>query len=157
KLAKIRGLEKSHPHLTKWRMEMTRWGLGPMHEDTGIGTVAAANRMADFGIDPWWMSHEPWVVPEPFTPEAGELWSKDDIDQWIAGVQRISDEAYSNPEIVLTAPHNQPVAQVKGDWMEDPDKWAMTWRAYVRKHLGGQSASAGGSAEAAVASPETRG
>ena len=29
--------------------------------------------MADYGIDPWWMSHEPWVVPEPFTPEAGEM------------------------------------------------------------------------------------
>ena len=153
KLGQIRGLEKSHPDFPQWRMEMTRWGLGPMQQETGIGTVAAANRMADFGIDPWWMSHEPWVVPEPFTPEAGELWSKEDLDQWIAAVQRISDEAYSNPEIVLTAPHNQPIAQVKGDWMEDPEKWAMTWRAYVRKHLKPRHGAA--RSRAAVAGPET--
>ena len=64
-------------------MEMTRWGLGPLKEETGIGTVEVANRMADYGIDPYWMSHEPWVVPEPFTPEAGEMYGKEDIDAWI--------------------------------------------------------------------------
>jgi glycine dehydrogenase subunit 2 len=157
KLGEIRGLEKSHPQFSKWRMEMTRWGLGPMQQDTGVGTVEAANRMADFGIDPWWMSHEPWVVPEPFTPEAGELWSKEDLDQWVAAVQRISDEAYSDPEVVLTAPHNQPIARVKGDWMEDPDKWAMTWRAYVRKHLDGDKEEDAAREDAVVAAPLARG
>ena len=78
-------------------MEMTRWGLGKLKEDTGIGTVEVANRMADYGIDPWWMSHEPWVVPEPFTPEAGEMYSKEDIDKWIAVVARIVREAYETP------------------------------------------------------------
>ena len=80
KLAKIRGLSRSHPANRKWRMEMTRWSSGNLKKDTGIGTVEVANRMADYGIDPWWMSHEPWVVAEPFTPEAGEMYSKEDID-----------------------------------------------------------------------------
>ncbi len=73
----------SNPDVTARRMEMTRWSLGPLTEETGVGTVDFANRMADYGIDPWWMSHEPWIVAEPFTPEAGELWSKEDIDLWI--------------------------------------------------------------------------
>ena len=47
-----------------------------------------ANRMADYGVDAYWMSHEPWVVPEPFTPEAGEMWSKEDIDYWMAVMSR---------------------------------------------------------------------
>ena len=115
-------------------MEMTRWGLGQMQEDTGVGTMDVANRMADFGIDPYWMSHEPWVVPEPFTPEAGEMYSKEDIDSWIDVIRQISDEAYSEPETVKSAPHRQAIKQVKGDVFEDPDKWAMTWRAYQRKH-----------------------
>ena len=68
---------------------MTRWGLGPLKEETGVGTVDVANRMADYGVDPWWMSHEPWVVPEPFTPEAGEMYGKEDLDYWIAVVERI--------------------------------------------------------------------
>ncbi|WP_112322800.1 aminomethyl-transferring glycine dehydrogenase subunit GcvPB [Oceanibium sediminis] len=136
KLAEIPGLAISNPDVTQRRMEMTRWSLGPLTEETGVGTADFANRMADYGIDPWWMSHEPWIVPEPFTPEAGELWSKEDIDHWIAVVAQIAQEARENPELVKTAPHNQPVAQLKGDAFEDPEKWAMTWRAYKRKVAG---------------------
>lgn len=133
KLGEIPGLKRSHAQNNTHRMEMTRWSLGPIAEETGIGTVDFANRMADYGIDPWWMSHEPWIVPEPFTPEAGELWSKEDIDQWVAVVAQIAREARETPELVKSAPHNQPIAQVKGDVFDDPRKWAMTWRAYRRK------------------------
>ncbi len=133
RLSQIPGLAKSNPAITQHRMEMTRWSLGPLTEETGIGTVDFANRMADYGIDPWWMSHEPWIVAEPFTPEAGELWSKEDIDRWIDVVAQIAQEARTNPELVKSAPHNQPIAQVKGDVFEDPAKWAMTWRAFQRK------------------------
>jgi len=132
-LGQIRGVAISHPGFNRWRMEMTRWGLGPMKAETGIGTVEVANRMADYGIDPWWMSHEPWTVPEPFTPEAGELWSKEDLDTWIAVLARISAEAYSDPDLVKTAPHRQAIKQLQGDALEDPERWAMTWRAYRRK------------------------
>ena len=133
-LETIRGVEKSHPHIKGWRTEMTRWGLGPMKEETGVTVFDVQNRMVDFGIDAFWLSHEPWVVPEPFTPEAGEMYSKEDLDYWIAVIRQISDEAYSNPEVVKTAPHNQSIHQIKGDALEDPDRWAMTWRAYKRKN-----------------------
>ncbi len=134
KLGEIPGLAISHPDIGARRMEMTRWSLAPLTAETGVGTVDFANRMADYGIDPWWMSHEPWIVPEPFTPEAGELWSKEDIDHWIAVVAQIAKEARETPDLVKTAPHNQPIAQVLGDAFEDPAKWAMTWRAHLRKH-----------------------
>ena len=133
KLAEIPGLTRSHAEKSFHRMEMTRWSLGKIAEETGVGTVDFANRMADYGIDPWWMSHEPWILPEPFTPEAGELWSKEDIDQWVAVVAQIAKEARETPELVKSAPHNQPIAQVKGGAFDDPGKWAMTWRAYQRK------------------------
>jgi len=133
RLSKIPGLAKSNPDVGAHRMEMTRWSLAPLFEETGIGTVDFANRMADYGIDPWWMSHEPWIVAEPFTPEAGELWSKEDIDLWIDVVAQIVEEARTNPEMVKSAPHNQPVSQLKGEVFEDPTQWAMTWRAYKRK------------------------
>jgi glycine dehydrogenase subunit 2 len=133
KLARIPGLAKSHPDNRRWRMEMTRWGLGPLKEETGIGTVEVANRMADYGVDPWWMSHEPWVVPEPFTPEAGEMYGKEDLDYWIAVVERICEEARRDPDLVRSAPHRQPIAQIDGAGLDDPARWAMTWRAYRRK------------------------
>ncbi|MFO0995876.1 MAG: aminomethyl-transferring glycine dehydrogenase subunit GcvPB [Alphaproteobacteria bacterium] len=135
KLLAIRGVTKSNPNVKKWRMEMTRYSLGTMKEETGIGVLDVQNRMVDFGIDAFWLSHEPWIVPEPFTPEAGELWSKEDIDHWIAVLARISDEAYTNPEIVKSAPHNQAIHKLKTEALEDPDRWAMTWRAHRRKNL----------------------
>src|SRR5947208_6434422 len=118
-------------------MEMTRWGLAPLKEETGIGTVEVANRMADYGVDPYWMSHEPWVVPEPFTPEAGEMYSKEDLDRWIAVIAAIVKEAHDDPALVKSAPHNQPIHQIKSGPLEDPGSWAMTWRAYQRKHGSG--------------------
>ncbi len=134
KLGRIKGLARSNPGVDAWRMEMTRWGFGPLKASTGVTTADVANRMADYGIDPFWMSHEPWVVPEPFAPEAGEMYSREDLDRWIAVIEAIVKEAYDNPELVKTAPHRQPIHQIKGAPLEDPERWAMTWRAYRRKH-----------------------
>lgn len=133
RLSRISGLAQSNPQVAGPRVEMTRWSLGPLHEETGIGTVEIANRMADYGIDPWWMSHEPWIVPQPFTPEAGELWSKEDLDLWIDVLAKIVEEARETPDLLRTAPHNQPIAQVDGSVFDDPARWAMTWRAFQRK------------------------
>jgi glycine dehydrogenase subunit 2 len=134
RLSEIRGLAKSNPANAMWRMEMTRWGLGPLKEETGVGTLHVQNRMTDFGIDAYWLSHEPWVVPEPFTPEAGEMYGKEDIDLWVDVLAHVCAEAYSDPEIVKTAPHNQAIRQLDGTGLDDPARWATTWRAYRRKH-----------------------
>jgi len=79
RLLGIRGVTKSQPHLTKRRLEMTRYSLETLTEETGVTVLDVENRMVDFGVDAFWTSHEPWLVPEPFTPEAGETWSKEDI------------------------------------------------------------------------------
>ena len=133
KLLGIRGVTRSHPDDESWRMEMTRFSLGQLFEDTGVAVTDVQNRMVDYGIDAFWLSHEPWVVPQPFTPEAGEMWSKEDIDYWIAVLERISDEAYASPDIVKSAPHNQAIHQLDAESLEDPERWAMTWRSYKRK------------------------
>jgi len=44
------------------------------------------------------MSHHPWIVPEPFTPEPCETYSKEDIDYWAAGDEDHSDDAYESPQ-----------------------------------------------------------
>ncbi|WP_431283391.1 aminomethyl-transferring glycine dehydrogenase subunit GcvPB [Humitalea sp. 24SJ18S-53] len=132
-LAAIRGVALSNPDVTAPRMEMTRYGLGPLKQDTGLGVVEVGNRMTDYGVDAPWLSHEPWVVPEPFTPEAGELWSKEDIDTWVAVVAKVCDEAYTTPDIVRDAPHNAAIGKIDAEACEDPARWATTWRAFQRK------------------------
>ena len=98
------------------------------------GTLDVQNRMVDFGVDAYWLSNEPWVVPEPFTPEAGEMYGKEDLDYWIDTIAHIAEEARTEPHRVKSAPYNQAIAQLRPDWLEDPARWAMTWRAYMKKH-----------------------
>jgi glycine dehydrogenase subunit 2 len=133
RLLEIPGVSKSQPHLTAPRLEMTRYSLEAMERDTGITVVDVQNRMVDFGIDAFWLSHEPWLVPQPFTPEAGEMWSKEDIDEWIDVLAHVVEEAYTDPELVRTAPHNQAIAKLDSTDLNDPANWATTWRAYRRK------------------------
>ncbi len=133
RLLKIPGITKSHPKIDGPRMEMTRYSIEKVTAETGVTVHDLSNRMVDFGIDAPWLAHHPWLVPEPFTPEAGENYSKEDIDYWIDVVEEIIREAYENPEIVKTAPHRQAIGKIDEKLLEDPDHWAMTWRAYLRK------------------------
>ncbi len=132
-LLTLRGVNRSHPDQTSPRLEMTRYSLGILFEDTGVSAVDVQNRMADFGIDAFWLSQEPWIVPQPFTPEAGEMWSREDIDYWIDVLAHVIDEAYRDPERVRSAPHNQVVAKLSDRDINDPANWATTWAAWQRK------------------------
>lgn len=133
RLLAIRGITRSNPQVDAYRLEMTRYSLETLRRDTGVTAVAVQNRMTDFGIDAFWLSHEPWLVPEPFTPEAGEMYSKEDLDYWIDVLARVCEEAYTDPETVKSAPHNQAIHKIDHAALEDPARWAMTWRAYRRK------------------------
>jgi glycine dehydrogenase subunit 2 len=133
RLLQVRGVERSHPQLGVPRLEMTRFTMQQVTLDTGVTVFDVQNRMVDFGVDAFWLAHEPWLLPEPFTPEAGELWSKEDIDLWIDVLAHVIDEAYTDPEIVKTAPHNHPIHQVDGSRVNEPEHWATTWRAHRRK------------------------
>lgn len=133
RLLAIPGVTKSYPHLTKHRLEMTRYSLGEYTEETGITAVDVQNRMADFGIDAMWLSHEPWIVPEPFTPEAGESWSLEEIDSWIDVLAHVLEEGRQDPDMVKSAPHRQVAGQLDPSTLDDPAAWATTWRAYQAK------------------------
>jgi glycine dehydrogenase subunit 2 len=134
KLLKIRGVtlpwNESHPR----RMQEARFSLQKMKEETGIGVDGLNRRIVDFGIQRCFSAHEPEIVPEPFTPEPPESNSLEDIDKFAWAIQQISDEAYSNPQIVQEAPHNCAIARVDSSPSKDPKKWALTWRAYLKKH-----------------------
>ncbi|MGA8905025.1 MAG: aminomethyl-transferring glycine dehydrogenase subunit GcvPB, partial [Candidatus Bathyarchaeia archaeon] len=131
KLLTIPGVTK--PYNTDKRLDQIRYSLEKLREETGVGAQDVIRRVVDYGVQSYWLSHHPWVVPEPFTPEPCETYSKTDIDYWVAVLAEISKEAYSNPELVKTAPHNSSIARIPDANLEDPAKLAMTWRAYLRK------------------------
>ena len=117
----------------KFRLEQTRYSWEKLTEDTGVETLDIQRRMVDYGLQSFFMSHHPWIVPEPFTPEFCESYSVDDMEYWAAALKQISDEAYTNPEIIKTSPHNAPIHVANYEGLDDPNKWAMTWRAYLKK------------------------
>jgi glycine dehydrogenase subunit 2 len=103
KIRKIRGADAPYAKGRR-RIEQVRYSWDKLYKDTGVTTEDIAYRMADFGMH-LWSSHHPFIVPQPFTIEPTESYSQDELDEYIAVLHRISDEAYSQPELVKTAPH----------------------------------------------------
>jgi glycine dehydrogenase subunit 2 len=116
----------------KRRIEQVRYSWEQLSADTGVHSEEIGLRVADFGTH-YWTSHHPFVVPEPMTLEPTESYSKADLDEYASILKHIAEEAYSNPEVIKTAPHNSTVHKTDHDILDDPESWAVTWRAYLRK------------------------
>ena len=116
----------------KRRIEQVRYSWEQLSNDTGVHSEEIGYRAADFGTH-YWTSHHPYVVPEPMTLEPTESYSRSDLDEYAAMLKYIADEAYSNPDLVKTAPHNSTVHRTVQEPFDDPHEWAVTWRAYLRK------------------------
>ncbi len=131
KVLQIKGVSAPYAE-GKRRIEQVRYSWEELTEDTGVRSEEAGLRAADFGLH-YWTSHHPWIVPEPCTLEPTESYSKSDLDEYVEVLRHVSNEAYSNPEIVKTAPHNSSIHKIDHGPLDDPSQWAVTWRAYKRK------------------------
>ena len=131
KIKKIKGAEAPYA-AGHHRIEQVRYSWEKLQRDTGVTTEDVTCRLADFGFH-LWSSHHPFVVPEPFSIEPTESYSKDELDEYLEGLKQVSAEAYSNPEFVKNAPYRSVVHKIDHSTLDDPDKWAITWRAYLKK------------------------
>ena len=129
---KIKGV--SMPYAKgKRRIEQVRYSWEKLHKDTGISSEQMEVRVVDFGTH-YWTSHHPFVVPEPMTLEPTESYSQADLDEYVEILRQVAHEAYETPDVVRTAPHNSVVHQNLNEPYDDSEQWAVTWRAYQRKH-----------------------
>jgi glycine dehydrogenase subunit 2 len=120
--------------LGKRRIEQVRYSWEELTRETGVHSEDLGIRAADFGTH-YWTSHHPFVVAEPMTLEPTEAYSKDDLDEYAAILGAIAQEAYVSPEVVKTAPHRSTIHRIDESSFDDPERWAITWRAYRRKYL----------------------
>ncbi len=116
----------------KRRIEQVRYSWETLAQETGVHSEELGIRAADFGIH-YWTSHHPFVVPEPVTLEPTETASRDDLDEYVAILRHVAEEARTDPEMVKSAPHNSTIHQIEHEPLDDPSQWAMTWRAYQKK------------------------
>ena len=70
------------------------------------------------------------------TLEPSESYSRADLDEYAEIIAEVAREAYQTPETVTSAPHRSTVHQLDQAPHDDPDRWALTWRAYQRKRNG---------------------
>lgn len=114
------------------RVEQVRYTIEKLAADTGVTSGDIQRRMMDFGMH-YWTSHHPYHIPEPITLEPTETPSKKDLDEYIETLKHVFREAYETPEVIKTAPHRSVCHQVDASPSDDPERWAVTWRAYLRK------------------------
>lgn len=117
------------------RVEQVRYSWQKLKEDTGFGTADVSRRIPDFGTH-YWSSHEPWVIPEPFTIEPSESYSREDLDTYCDVLKEIARECYEEREVIRAAPLNSTVHHTSHDYFDDPDRWALSWRNYRQKYTG---------------------
>lgn len=115
------------------RIEQVRYSWEELFEETGVTSEEIGVRAADHGMH-YWTSHHPYVVPQPFTLEPTESYSKAELDEYVAVLADVAREAREDAATVRTAPHRQSVHRTHHDDLDDPDRWAPTWRAYRRKY-----------------------
>lgn len=131
KMLEIRGVSAPYAR-GKRRIEQVRYSWEELSRETGVHSEEIGLRAADFGVH-YWTSHHPFVVPEPCTLEPTESYSKDELDEYVAILAHVAEEARTDPDLVKTAPHNSTIHTIDHSPLDDPAQWAMTWRAYRRK------------------------
>ncbi len=132
-LKEVKGVGISFPK-TKSRVSQARYTFKKLAEDTGVTVEDVARRVADFGFH-LWLSHHPWIIPEPFTIEPTESYSKDDLNEYVEALKAVAQEAYEDPEKVKNAPYQSVIHKIANvSMLEDPEKWAPTWKVYLRNY-----------------------
>jgi glycine dehydrogenase subunit 2 len=115
------------------RLDQIRYSWAELTAETGVASDDIVRRTTDYGLQPFYTSHAPMLVPEPMTLEPTEMVSRADLDELAAVLGAIAEEARTTPDVVRSAPHRGPIAILDEHAADDPERWAMTWRALVRK------------------------
>jgi len=137
-LLDIKGVSKPYAE-GKIRLDQIRYSLEKLTKDTGVTTEDVNRRVIDYGIQSYWESHHPHIVPEPFTPEPCESYSLHDIEYWAVVMEQVCKEAYSSPELVKSAPHRGIIPEIDDSVLFEDSLSAVTYKQYKKMQSKKQS------------------
>ncbi|MEL7648876.1 MAG: aminomethyl-transferring glycine dehydrogenase subunit GcvPB [Sedimentibacter sp.] len=80
-------------------------------KNSGVSTLDIAKRLLDFGFHPPTI-YFPLIVSEAMMIEPTESETKETLDEFIAVMRQIADEAENDPELVKTAPHTTVISRL---------------------------------------------
>jgi glycine dehydrogenase subunit 2 len=132
KLKEIRGLTLPYDS-EKPRKHECVLSAKPLKTETGVSTLNIAKRMLDYGLHAPTI-YFPLIVEEALMVEPTETFEKEELDRFADTMRKICEEAYSNPENVLKAPHNTAVSRLDEVKASHPRTMALSWRMYLKKN-----------------------
>ena len=119
------------PDPEKPRKHETVISAAPMLNDTGVSALYVSKKLLDYGLHAP-TTYFPLIVPEALMIEPTESEPVEALDAFIAAMKEINDLAYSNPDEVLSAPHNTAVSKVNEARAAHPKTICLSWRRYCQ-------------------------
>lgn len=131
KLEKIKGLALPYGKDKPKKHECV-FSAKPLKKATGVSASDIAKRLLDYGLHAPTIYFPP-IVDEALMIEPTEAFEKEELDRFVEAVREICKEAYTNPEIVLQAPHNTAVSRLDEAKASHLKTMALSWRMYLKK------------------------
>jgi glycine dehydrogenase subunit 2 len=82
-----------------------------LKRDHGVNALDVAKRLMDYGFHPPTI-YFPLIVPEALMIEPTETEPKETLDAFCEAMEKIAEEAASDPEMLKEAPHRRPVRRL---------------------------------------------
>jgi len=133
KLSRIRGFELPYAKGRPRKHECV-FSVKPMYKETGVRAMDVAKRLLDHGFHSP-TTYFPSIVDEALMIEPTESTDKEELDRFIEALKNISDEAYSNPDLVKNAPHNAAVTRLDEAKGSHPKTMALSWRMHQNRNV----------------------
>ena len=132
KLKEIKGLtfpygsEKPRKHECVFSAKLLK-------SETGVSALDIAKRLLDYGLHAPTI-YFPIIVDEALMIEPTETFEKEELDRFVEAMRKICEEAYTNPKVVLEAPHNTAISRLDEVKASHPKTTTLSWRMYLKKN-----------------------
>lgn len=130
KLKDERGYELTYDP-NKPRKHEAVLSAAPMLNDTGVSALYVSKKLLDYGLHAP-TTYFPLIVPEALMIEPTESEPVESLDAFIAAMKEIDNLAYTNPDEVLSAPHNTAVTKIDEARAAHPKTICLSWRRFCQ-------------------------
>ncbi|MEM2118139.1 MAG: aminomethyl-transferring glycine dehydrogenase subunit GcvPB [Candidatus Bathyarchaeia archaeon] len=131
KLKEIKGLTLPYDS-EKPRKHECVFSAKTLKNETGVSALNVAKRLLDYGIHAPTI-YFPMIVDEALMIEPTETVEKEMLDHFAEVMRKICAEAYTNPEVVLKAPHNTAVSRLDEVKASHLRTMTLSWRMHKKR------------------------
>jgi len=133
KLCEVRGFELPYAKDRPRKHECV-FSVKQLYKETGVRALDVAKRLLDYGLHSP-TTYFPLIVDEALMIEPTESMEKEELDRFVEALRKISEEAYSNPDLVKNAPYNAAVTRLDEVKASHPKTMALSWRMHQNRNV----------------------